>query len=144
MLQLGSTPIHFQRLYEISTRATSRSQMRGAEVTRLVDTLRDTEPSHRPISWRWFVGIVVFSFVAGFLWPIWLRIIIGSYRYICKRVPTPTKPRKPLAIRNTNASGNDLQDMQLSSEATFIEEVPQTTPSQLTAFVQHGVVTVAD
>jgi len=141
MLQLEPTPIHFQRLDEISTRATSRSQMRGAEVTRIIDTLRDAEPSHHPMSWRWFAGIIIFSFIVGSMWPIWFRILKKGYGHLCKQVPTPTKP---LVIPKTNASGNELQDMQHSSEATFTEEAPEITSSQLTAFVQHGVVTVAD
>jgi len=144
VLQSEPTPIHLQLLDEISARTASRSQMRGAEVTRTVNTFRDADPDRHPMSWMWFVGIIILSFVIGSMWPIWVRVIKCGYSYIRKRVPTPAKSLKPLTTQKTNASGTELQEVQLSSEAAFTEEVPEITPSPLTAFVQHGVVTAAD
>jgi len=117
VLQLEPTPIHLQRLDEMSARTASRSQMRGAEVTRIIDTFRDAVADHHPISWMWFVGIFIHSFIIGSMWLIWFRVIKCSYSYIRKRVPNTAKSLKPLNTQETNASGTELQEVQLSSEA---------------------------
>ena len=144
VLQLEPTPIHLQRLDEISARTASRSQMRGAAVTRIINIFQDAAPDRHPMSWMWFVGIVILSFIIGSMWPIWFRVIKCGYSYIRKHVPTPAKSLKPLTTQKTNASGTKLQEVQLSSEVAFTEEVQEITSFQLTAFVQHGVVTVAE
>ena len=45
------SPVNLQRLGEISNRVTSRSHARGAEVTKVVNVLRDTDTHRQPVSW---------------------------------------------------------------------------------------------
>jgi hypothetical protein len=84
----ATSPVHLQHLDEISVRVTSRSQMRGAKVTRVINAFRDADVHHQPMPWLWFVSIIVVSLVIGSLWPIWLRFVKYCYTYIHKQVTT--------------------------------------------------------
>ena len=78
--------------------------------------------------------------VNGSLWPIWFRFVKHSFIYIHKRVLTPTA--KTPTIQKSNDSGAELQAMSRPTETTVVNETPDTSSSQITAFVQHGVVTI--
>jgi len=40
-------------------------------VTRVVNALQEEDIRHQPITWLWFVGIVILSMAIGSLWPLW-------------------------------------------------------------------------
>ena len=70
VLQTETTlPLHIQRLDENAARDVSRNHVRGAEVARVVNALQE-DKRHQPISWLWFVGIVILSMVIVSLWPL--------------------------------------------------------------------------
>ena len=45
------SPIKLQRLDEISTRVSSRTRIRGTDVTKLVNMLQDANEQQQPTSW---------------------------------------------------------------------------------------------
>ena len=143
-------PINLQRLDEISTRVTSRTQIQGTDVTKLVNMLQDAKEQRQPTSCLWFTCVVVISVVIGSLWPIWLRLAKHCYVSLRKNVTTPQLNPLPKAslIQSGNENGTELQvtrsDQQMEqNEATLTTpkgEDPKTF-ALLTAFVQHGVLT---
>jgi hypothetical protein len=71
------SPINLQRLDDISTQISSRNHMRGADVTRLINTLLDADEGRQrqQVSWLWIMILIFVSIPVGSLWPVWLKCI---------------------------------------------------------------------
>jgi len=80
--------INLQRLDEISTRVTSRTQIQGTDVTKLVNMLQDAKEQQQPTSWLWFGSIVFISALIGSLWPVWIRLVKYCYFSLRKNKTT--------------------------------------------------------
>jgi len=91
MLQSNAIPpVNLQHLDQILVQATSRGHMRGAEVNKIVNALRDAKVHQQPIHWSWIIGIAIVSLGFGSLWTVWLRLIDKYCPYVRKCVAKPT------------------------------------------------------
>jgi len=129
-----------QRLDEILTRATSRRHLRGAEVTRVVNTLLDEDVPQQPTSWLWFAIFIVQSIVIGSLWPIWFKCIKVCYTQMRRRMATSAQPPATSIVQGRNTCETELQIAE-REQGTSADAVRDS--NTLTGFVQHGVV-IAD
>ena len=135
--------ITLQRLDEISARVNSRSQMRGADVTRFVSVLQNADVHHHAVSWSWVIGIIIVSIAVGSLWPIWLRLIKFCFTAIQTSVNTTARPPE-INDRESDDCGIELQakpenPTEAEAQRTSKGLIQETTPSTLTEFVKHGV-----
>jgi len=108
-------------------------------VARVVNALQEEDKHHQPISWLWFVGIVILSMVIGSLWPLWSYSIKYCFIYIRKRMLTPTP--ETTTSQDSNNCGTELQVRPRSTQTTLVNETTDASSLQLTEFLRHGVVT---
>jgi len=140
-----SLSVDLQRLGEISARVASRDRIRGADVPRIVNALRDADKSQHTMSWSWVIGIIIVSMIIGSLWPIWLKLFKLCYIKVRACVHSPTEPSKVATNNKPNDDGTELQVKQETTPekmlGTSSESVPEALSTTLVAFVRHGVVT---
>ena len=141
-----SSSVNLQRLDEISARVTSRSQMKGAEVARIVSIFQDADVPQHTISWLWVICIIVMFTVIGSLWPLWLKIVKLCLACTQTRMRTCKQPSDASVSQNSDVNGTELQVIpatirEKTMPGTSSEIVPETSSSVLTEFVKHGVVT---
>jgi len=108
-------------------------------VTRVVNALQEEDIRHQPISWLWFVGIVILSMAIGSLWPLWSYSTKYCFTYIRKRMLTTTP--ETTTYQDSNNCVTELQVMPRSTQTVIVDETTDASSLQLTEFVRHGVVT---
>jgi hypothetical protein len=75
MLQpIAASSVNLQRLDAVASRVASRSHLKRADVTRIIDMLQEDDTSGLPKSWLWLTGVIVISVTVGSLWPVWLKL----------------------------------------------------------------------
>jgi hypothetical protein len=66
----AASAVNLQRLEAIASRVTSRNQLRGTDVARMVDALTMDGTDGQPRSWIWFLCVIIISAIIGSLWSV--------------------------------------------------------------------------
>ena len=138
-------PTTIQRLNEIQVRATSRSQMKGTEVARIVTALRDVDLPRQPIHWLWFVGMALVFIAIGLLWSMWLRPIQICYQLMQNRATVRHQQTRVTETQRLSSYGNELQVLNQGETTGEVGRGPSPgedpeSPTIPTGFVRHGMV----
>jgi hypothetical protein len=142
----AASSVNVQLLDVIATRVASRSQLKGADVTRIIDALQENDNSGPPTSRLWFICFIVISVIIRSLLSILFTLFKCCYDYLRKHVNplTPNQQLEAPVLQKCDDHGLELhvnQTQQREHEPrNSAERKLEMPPSVLTAFFQYGVV----